>query len=190
LNYYYEFLLSFVTALITAIDPNMSTADVHSSANELVSSFSGGYSKILPNRAGFSKIVSVGDYLLIIHSLDDTLSYIFVYHKKDINAPVDKSQYSYLSFQEIASNKHSHQKIYLTGIVEEQLPDTIEMYSNACVLFISSGNRYRLLYAPYFLPINFTVGKEYSIYGLVDEKQEGNYASIDVQYVEMENDAH
>lgn len=189
-NYYYEYLLDFVTALIKAIDPNMSAADAQSSANELVSSFSGEYNKVLPRHVGFSKIVPVGDYLLIIQCPRLYMSYLYVNHKNDINIPVNKSEYNELSFQDIKSNKHTLQKIYLTGIVEEHMPATIEMYSKACVLLISSGNKYKVFYYPFYLPTLFEIGKEYTIYGVVDEKQEGDYASVDVQYMEALNDSH
>ena len=171
-----EFRDKFIALTIVVIEPSISFSQAELVTRKLLSSFTG---------KGHSDALMVGDCFLTMYSYLEELSSLSIVYKNEINVVTDKSQYKQLSFEEIRSKHHPDEKIYVTGIVEQQCikyadtPDQVEY-----VIFSSGGHRYTSFFFYPHLPVQFETGQEYTFYGSVNRAQEDGFASMVIDFYE------
>ena len=170
-------LIQVMSAItITSINPEYDYAH----AAETVQNWLANYSD-----KGFSSILDINDYIFVLYS-GPLNSYTLECNRKSIiNQPYDKGDYGVLTYDEVRSGSYAEERLSVTGIVEKQYTYEFNVgYIIDYVTFVSEGKRYRgSVWFP-MLPVHFEAGKAYTFYGVVDKRQEDDYACIIITHFE------
>jgi hypothetical protein len=170
---YDDALIPVMSAItIASVSPEYDYVQAAETARNWLKNYSG---------KGFSSILDVNDYILVLYS-GPLNSYTLECNRKSIiNQPYDKGDYGVLTYDEVRSGSHAHEQICVTGIVEKQFTHEFDVgYIIDYVTFVSEGKKYRgSVWIP-MLPVHFEAGKEYTFYGVVDERQEDEYACMTI----------